>query len=164
MNLKNYESVEQNRNSKSEIRNQINARTSEAENIRPIRPIGPFNSSDSPSCFWEKLLRLAALGLALLCLAATNVRACCPSFPNNLLDLGDNAVLLAPVAEFERELERMKLAPARFHAKPTKDEQTHRKQSLDAEMADLSAALRRAKSRVANRNASASSTKLSETS
>src|ERR1051325_5050035 len=38
---------------------------------------------------WEKILRFAALGLALLCLAATQIRACGPSFPNNLLDLGD---------------------------------------------------------------------------
>ena len=99
--------------------------------------------SDPPSAPLEKLLRLAALGLALLCLAATSLHACGPYFPNNLLNGGDGAVLSAPVADFVRELERLKLAPSRFLAVSTTN--TYEQETFEAEMADLATALKKAK-------------------
>jgi hypothetical protein len=71
------------------------------------------------------------------------------------LDGGDAAVLEAPEASFARELARFKLAPRRFEAKPAREgrasdegrrtAQTHAEQSLEAELADLRAALKKAK-------------------
>jgi hypothetical protein len=95
-----------------------------------------------PAPLAEKLLRLAALGLALLCLAATSSRACGPFFPNNLLDLGDHAVLLAPVAQFRAELERLNLLTCRFgHVAVTN---SYDQQAREAEIADLTTALKKA--------------------
>jgi len=74
-----------------------------------------------------------------------NAFACGPSFPNNLLDAGDNAVLQAPVADFQRELERMKLVTAKAHAVPLADGQKFYDQSSEVEMTDLAAALKREK-------------------
>ena len=91
----------------------------------------------------ENLLRLAALGLALLCLAAGKLHACGLSFPNNLLGQGDNAVLLAPVAHFRAELERLHLVSSRFeHVEATN---SYEQQTIDAELADLTVALKKAK-------------------
>ncbi len=90
----------------------------------------------------ENLLRLFALGLALLCLAAMHLHACGPDFPNNLLDRGDEAVLAAPVADFERELQRLKLAPSRFNAVLATN--SYEAATMDAELADLARALQRA--------------------
>jgi hypothetical protein len=94
-----------------------------------------------PSGLSETLFRLAVLGLILFSLAS-RAHACGPFFPNNLLGSGDAAVLAAPVADFERELERMELAPSRFeHVEATNG---YAQQAFDAEMADLAAALKRA--------------------
>src|SRR5262245_5063603 len=41
----------------------------------------PSASAHAPSTFWEILLRLIVLGLALLCIALV-ARACGPDFPN----------------------------------------------------------------------------------
>jgi len=86
---------------------------------------------------------LAILGLALLCVASVG-RACGPDFPNSyLLEGGDRALLLAPTAHFRRELERLQLVTSLFdHLVPTNG---YAEQALDAEMADLAAALKRAK-------------------
>jgi len=49
-----------------------------------------------------------------VCGFAFNTFACGPSFPNNLLDDGDHAVLQAPIREnFELELARMKIKTGR---------------------------------------------------
>ncbi len=102
----------------------------------------------SPTCFRsppslaENLLRLAVLGLALLAVGSS-AHACGPFFPNNLLDRGDEAVLVAPLADFARELERLKLATCRFdYVRATNG---YAAQTCDAEMLDLTAALKRAK-------------------
>ena len=68
---------------------------------------------DAPVSLPEKLLRLGIIALALLCLAASHVQACGPDFPNNLLDSGDYAVLVAPTVRFAEELNRMQLVRTR---------------------------------------------------
>jgi hypothetical protein len=71
-----------------------------------------------------------------------SVLACGPDFPNTLLDVGDKAVLTAPVADFERELERMKLAPPKVRAVPLAAGQRYYEQATEIEMADLDQALK----------------------
>src|SRR5260370_6686060 len=72
-----------------------------------------------------------------------------PDFPNSLLDQGDAAVLVAPVANFTAELERMKLVASKFKAVPAPEhldgKDDFAAQASDAEMADLAVALSRAK-------------------
>ena len=75
----------------------------------------------------------------IFCLAAFRLFACGDYFPNNLLSGGDEAVLAAPVADFQRELERMHLATNSFEAITTTN--TYAKESADAELNDLRAAL-----------------------
>ncbi len=78
--------------------------------------------------------------------SANSPRACGPDFPNNLLDRGDAAVLDAPVADFAAELDRMRLVSTRLHAVTLTDEvQTYADQAADAELTDLSAALKKQK-------------------
>lgn len=74
-----------------------------------------------------------------------HVFACGPFFPNNLLDAGDRAVLQSPVADFQRELERMKLVRPSARAVPLADGQKFYDQSTAAEITDLAAALKREK-------------------
>ncbi|HTV40705.1 MAG TPA: hypothetical protein VMF08_09025 [Candidatus Sulfotelmatobacter sp.] len=75
----------------------------------------------------------------IICLAALRLPACGFFFPNNLLNGGDDAVLAAPVADFEREMERMHLATNSFRAFITTN--SYAKDSADAELADLQKAL-----------------------
>jgi LysM repeat protein len=56
-----------------------------------------------------------------------------------MLDRGDTAVLVAPVANFYRELDRMQLAPPRFRAVTSTN--SFADETLQAELADLRAAL-----------------------
>ena len=76
-----------------------------------------------------------ALGCLVLCGPG---RACGPDFPNNLLDRGDEAVMTAPEARFRDELARMKLVPSHFRALPATNAPLA---TLEAELADLRAAL-----------------------
>jgi hypothetical protein len=69
--------------------------------------------------------------------------ACGPTFPNTMLDGGDAAVLAAPVADFFRELERMKLPAPVFQAYETTN--SYAEQSLEADLSDLRTALKKAK-------------------
>lgn len=98
---------------------------------------------DAPASWPEELLRLGILLLALLCLAATQAQACGPDFPNNLLDSGDYAVLVAPTVRFAEELERMQLVQTRWRAVLSTND--YPQEAADAEIADLTAALRRGK-------------------
>jgi hypothetical protein len=98
---------------------------------------------DAPAPWPEKLLRLGILLLALLCLAASPAHACGPDFPNNLLDSGDYAVLVAPTVRFGEELERMQLVQTRWRAVIAAND--HPRETADAELADLNAALRKLK-------------------
>lgn len=76
---------------------------------------------------------------------AGNAFACGPFFPNNLLDAGDHAVLQSPVADFQRELERMKLVTTRTRAVPLAVGQKYFEQATETEMTDLAAAFTRQK-------------------
>ncbi|MCW5554218.1 MAG: LysM peptidoglycan-binding domain-containing protein [Verrucomicrobiae bacterium] len=99
-----------------------------------------------------------AFSVALLVSAANAVMACGPFFPNNLLNAGDEALLAAPLADFERELQRMRLVESRFLAVPLPETGAMERrgfggpagsrrgdfasQSLEAELSDLTAALK----------------------
>ena len=67
-------------------------------------------------------------------LGSASLFACGPDFPNTLLDGGDGAVLTAPVADFYRELQRMKLPLPAFQALPATDGPGV--QSIEADLAD----------------------------
>lgn len=96
-----------------------------------------------------RLKSFSARGTALAILAGSLISfACGPDFPNNLLDRGDEAVFVAPVASFQRELERMNLVESRFLAVPLETGETrsaYANQSQDAELRDLAAALQKLK-------------------
>lgn len=59
-----------------------------------------------------------------------------------MLDRGDEAVLAAPIADFNRELERIHLLPAKYQAVLTTND--YASQTVEADLADLRAALRKA--------------------
>ncbi|NOS70539.1 MAG: LysM peptidoglycan-binding domain-containing protein [Verrucomicrobia bacterium] len=74
--------------------------------------------------------------------------ACGPFFPNNLLDSGDQSILVAPTANFRAELERMKLVTSRFVAvlpDSTNSDGTFSGHTMECELNDLRTALRKAK-------------------
>jgi tetratricopeptide (TPR) repeat protein len=79
--------------------------------------------------------------LGIIFSQSTHTFACGPNFPNEMLDRGDDAVLAAPIADFDRELERIHLLPANFHAVLTTND--YASQTIDAGLADLRAALRK---------------------
>jgi hypothetical protein len=90
----------------------------------------------------ENFSAAAITGAAIL-LIALRASACGPFFPNNLLDAGDQGVLQAPVADFQRELTRMRLVTATTRAVPLNQGQTYFDQATAAEMSDLAAARKR---------------------
>jgi hypothetical protein len=92
-----------------------------------------------------KSFKAAIFLAASVSVFAGKIFACGPDFPNNLLDAGDGAVLQAPVADFARELERMKLVTPMTQAVPLADGQKFYDQSTAVEMSDLAAALKRKK-------------------
>ena len=72
--------------------------------------------------------------------------ACCPEFPNTLIDVGDSALLSPPVLNFSAELARMKLPAPPFQAvTPTNATRyadiNFAEQSREADLTDLRAAL-----------------------
>jgi len=76
-----------------------------------------------------------------LSLSAGALQACGPSFPNRVLLGGDNAVLKAPIANFRKEIERIKPpVPARFRAVPPSGGR-YRQQTAVADVEDLEKAL-----------------------
>ena len=93
----------------------------------------------------SKIFKAAILLVAVVSGFASGASACGPSFPNNLLDAGDHAVLQPPVANFQSELERMKLVTTKFRAVPLAATQKFYEQSTEVEMTDLAAALKRGK-------------------
>src|ERR1051325_1813746 len=78
---------------------------------------------------------------AAIWIAANPAFACGPEFPNWMLDRGEEALLAAPIADFDQEMERLKLPPAKFTALITTND--HLTQSTEADLADLRAALRK---------------------
>ena len=85
---------------------------------KPRHALWPF-SKRSVSRLLELLVRLIVLALALLCIGLMRARACGPNFPNHILDDGMSDLLLAPVADFARELERLQLRQPVFRAVQT---------------------------------------------
>ena len=131
MNLRKCETTEQGPTTASD--------SSSFPNHSPVRKWFLFRSL-SPSVFPKFLLRLALL--TVFAFPATT-HACGPFFPNNLLSSGDEALLASPIANFRRELERLNLSPSRFdHVAVTND---YEQQTLDEELADLAAALKKIK-------------------
>src|SRR5947199_6969055 len=96
---------------------------------------------------WRCKLKQKSLRATILCaliwFGADLVFACGPDFPNTLVDGGDKAVLSAPVVNFTRELERMKLSAPAFVANPATN--SYMRQTLETDLMDLNAALRKAK-------------------
>ncbi len=92
-----------------------------------------------PSGWWR-----VALGLGLLSGGLLTSRACISIFTSDLLGDGDSRLLAAPDANFRSELEAMQLPPGKFTylSPPDLD---YAGQKLEAEIADLTAALRKAK-------------------
>jgi hypothetical protein len=86
--------------------------------------------------------KAAYLAPILLLAASPLLLACGPFFPNNMLDRGDSAVLVAPVADFYRELDRMKFEVPQFQAMLTTN--SYAEEATQNEIADLRAALKKA--------------------
>ena len=104
----------------------------------------------APGNTWPR--RFAACAFLFLLAAVlqwpASLFACGPNFPNNLLDGGDAAVLVAPVTDFIGELQRMKLVESKFQALPFEgkdDQASFATQAAAAELTDLAAALKKAK-------------------
>src|ERR1019366_4820456 len=100
--------------------------------------------------WWRRTLAACASLFLLVAVLQNPIMlfACGPNFPNNLLDGGDAAVLVAPVTDFIAELQRMKLVESRFQAVPLNEEDKQASfaaQTAAAELADLTAALKKAK-------------------
>jgi tetratricopeptide (TPR) repeat protein len=64
--------------------------------------------------------------------------ACGPSFPNSMLDRGDEAVLAAPTVNFFTDLERLPLPRSKFHAHNVAD---YAAEAAEADAKDLREAL-----------------------
>ena len=90
----------------------------------------------------SKSFSAAVISAAVISGFAINVFACGPFFPNNLLDGGDQAVLQAPHADFQHELELMAPVKTSAHVVPPANGQTFRDQATDAEMSDLESTLK----------------------
>src|ERR1043166_7625748 len=88
-----------------------------------------------------KLKNSKAAVLLALSFSAGPLLACGPWFPNNMLDRGDEAVLVAPVADFEQELNRMQLPTARF--REVFPDASYAVQTVETELTDLRAALKK---------------------
>ena len=107
--------------------------------------------SSSPRREWpgfRQALLAPVLIIAAVLQGPAPLLACGPNFPNNLLDGGDAAVLVAPVADFISELQRMNLVESKFQAIPLDGEDrrdSYASQAATAELADLTAALKKAK-------------------
>ncbi|MDB6064306.1 MAG: hypothetical protein JWR26_514 [Pedosphaera sp.] len=80
--------------------------------------------------------------IILLCIVSRTSFGCGPTFPNSFLDGGDAAMLMPPVANFYRELQRMDLGAPTFQAKPATN--GYGAQLLEMELADLRSALKKA--------------------
>ena len=85
-----------------------------------------------------KRIKAAILAPAFF-VGVTPLLACGPWFPNNMLDRGDPAVLVAPTADFYAELERIPVSSTSVRAVVSTNGYTE--DTLQAELADLRAAL-----------------------
>lgn len=80
------------------------------------------------------------LFVLIVFVSAIKIFPCGPFFPNTLLDLGDAAIMSVPEARFQKELARMKLVATPHRAVLSTN---YPRQTLDAELSDLDAALSR---------------------
>ncbi|MSR64570.1 MAG: hypothetical protein EXS18_02175 [Verrucomicrobiae bacterium] len=87
---------------------------------------------------------IGAIAVAALTQTLTS-RACGPDFPNQLLLMGDRAVLEAPVANFRLEIERIKPSTKPQFTAIAPDGQGVIRQTYDADMVDLESAVRQLK-------------------
>jgi len=83
----------------------------------------------------------AAILVPALLFSVSPLFACGPWFPNNMLDRGDAAVLVAPVANFYHELDRMQIATPQFTA--VRSTNSYADETLQTELADLRVALKK---------------------
>ena len=90
---------------------------------------------DTAGC--QPALRFAIAGVVLV--AAYSSLACGPWFPNNMLDRGDAAVLVAPIADFYEQLDRIPASATSVRAVVSTN--SYAEDTLQAELADLRAAL-----------------------
>ncbi|MHC4890510.1 MAG: hypothetical protein ACYTEO_13720, partial [Planctomycetota bacterium] len=87
--------------------------------------------------FCHKIILMAMI----LSLSAGILRACGPFFPNRVLLGGDNVVLKAPIANFRKEIERIKPpVPTQFEAVPPSRGQ-YRQQTATIDVAEVENAL-----------------------
>ncbi|HWC59348.1 MAG TPA: hypothetical protein VHC44_06605, partial [Verrucomicrobiae bacterium] len=91
--------------------------------------------------WFSRKWRYRLLSAALL-LGTKSLLACGPWFPNNMLDRGDAAVLVAPLADFYGELERIPASPTPVRAVTSTN--SYADETLQTELADLRAALQQA--------------------
>lgn len=103
--------------------------------------------ADRPRCNKLKICATVAFAISAFLFRTF---ACGPFFPNTLLDRGDEAVLTAPEARFRLELDRMRLIASSFRALPATN---YPRQTLDAELTDLRAALEKSGAPSARRHA-----------
>jgi hypothetical protein len=88
---------------------------------------------------WQPALRWGIAAVVMI--AACSSLACGPWFPNNMLDRGDAAVLVAPIADFYGELDRIPANPTSVRA-VVSTPNSYTEDTLQAELADLRAALK----------------------
>jgi LysM repeat protein/tetratricopeptide (TPR) repeat protein len=91
----------------------------------------------------SKNFRSAIFFAAFISGFSVNLFACGPDFPNTLLGAGDKGILQPPFADFQHELERLKLAGSSLRPFLPAGGQTYPDQAAAAEMADLAEALKR---------------------
>ncbi len=75
----------------------------------------------------------------MMLIGAYSSLACGPWFPNNMLDRGDAAVLVAPIADFYEQLDRIPASATSVRAVVSTN--SYAEDTLQAELADLRAAL-----------------------
>jgi hypothetical protein len=86
---------------------------------------------------WQPALQITIFVVVLI--GACSSLACGPWFPNNMLDRGDAAVLVAPVADFYEQLGRIPASQTSVRAVVSTN--SYAENTLEAELADLRAAL-----------------------
>jgi tetratricopeptide (TPR) repeat protein len=87
----------------------------------------------------------ALLLLGIIFSQTPSAFACGPNFPNEMLDRGDEALLAAPIADFDRELLRIRPLPADIQASLTTNGPIdYTGHTIEADVADLRGALRKA--------------------